>query len=131
VDFKITSKTLAILLFLGVVVVAVDSFGNLVTVGGLNSFGCSSAIELFVSGSSTGPTLASIVTTGIISGAKGIASAFSTISIFYVSSTAAVLSKERGFGLRVKTLALFGLGATEEDEVATFLFDPCFQAGKQ
>jgi hypothetical protein len=54
---------MAILLFLGViVVVATDvSFGNLVTVGGLNSFGCSSA----------GPILASTVAAGIVSGAKG------------------------------------------------------------
>jgi hypothetical protein len=43
-------------------VVAADvSFGNSVTVGGLSSFGCSSA----------GLKLASIVAAGIVSGAKG------------------------------------------------------------
>jgi hypothetical protein len=35
---KIASKTLAILLFLGVIDVAVVSFGNLVVVGGLSNF---------------------------------------------------------------------------------------------
>jgi hypothetical protein len=40
-DSKTTSKTLAILLFLGVVVVVLDSFDNLVTAGGLNTVGCS------------------------------------------------------------------------------------------
>jgi hypothetical protein len=84
-------------------------------VGGLCRFGCSSAVELFVSVSSIGSTLASIVTTGIVSEAKGIASAYLAISIFSVPSTAAVLSKECGLGLRFKILALFDLGAVEED----------------
>jgi hypothetical protein len=100
-------------------------------VGELNSFGCSFALENLASVSSTGSTLVSTVIAGIVSEVKGIASAYSTISIFSVSSIAIVFSKECGFGLRVKTLALFGLGATEEDEVAIFIFDPCFQAGKQ
>jgi hypothetical protein len=65
------SKTLVILLFLGVVVAVVVSFGNPIMVGGLNSFGWSSAVELFVSISSIGPILASTVTTGIVSGARG------------------------------------------------------------
>jgi hypothetical protein len=95
-------------------------------VGGLNSFGCSSAFELFFSVSFTELTLALTVTTGIVSEAKGIASACLAIYIFYVPSTAAVISKECGFGLWVKILALFGLGTTKEDEVAIFLFDPCF-----
>jgi hypothetical protein len=57
VDCKIASRTLAILLFLGVVVAVVDSFGNSVTIGGLSSFGCSSVV-LFVPGSSTRSRLA-------------------------------------------------------------------------
>jgi hypothetical protein len=103
-------------------VVAADvSFGNSVTVRGLNSFGSSSA----------GPILASTVAAGIVSEAKGIASICSAFSIFSVSSTTVVFSKGRGFGLRVRTFALFGLGAMEEDEAATFLFNPYFRAGKQ
>jgi hypothetical protein len=50
-----------------------------------------------------------------------VALACSVIFIFSVSSVAGVLSKECAFGLRVKTLVLFGLGAMEEDEVP-FLF---------
>ena len=45
------------------------------------------------------------------------ASACSVISILSVSSNTAVLSKECGFDLRVKTIALFGLGAVEEDDL--------------
>ena len=44
VDYKTASKTLAILLFLGVVVAVVDSFSNPVAIGGLNSFDYSSAV---------------------------------------------------------------------------------------
>jgi hypothetical protein len=131
VDFKTASKTLAILLFLWVIVAAVVSFGNPVVVGRLSSFKCSSAYELFVSDSSAGPTLASTVTAGIVSDTEGITSVCSTISILFVSSIVAVLSKEWGFSLCAKTLALFGLGAVEEDKVAIFLFDPCFRTGKQ
>jgi hypothetical protein len=74
IDFKTTSNTLSILLFIGViVVVAADvSFGNSVTVGGLRSFGCSSARQI----------LASTVAAGIVSRAKGISLARSVISIF-------------------------------------------------
>jgi hypothetical protein len=84
-------------------------------VGGLCRFGCSSVVELFVSVSSIRATLASTITTGIVSEAKGVASAYLAISIFSVPSTAAFLSKECGLGLRVKTLALFDLGAVEEE----------------
>jgi hypothetical protein len=58
-DFKMASKTLAILLFLGVVVAAVVSFSNPLKVGGLYRFGCASAVELFDSVPSFGSTLAS------------------------------------------------------------------------
>jgi hypothetical protein len=60
VDFKTTSKTLVILLFLGVIVVvgAVVSFDNSVVVGGLSSLECSSTFELLVSDFSTGLALA-------------------------------------------------------------------------
>jgi hypothetical protein len=68
---------------------AVASFGNSVTVGGLTSFGCSSA----------GQILASTVAAGMDSGAKGITLACSVIFIFSVSSTAVVLSKGHAFGL--------------------------------
>jgi hypothetical protein len=100
-------------------------------VGGLSSFKWSSAFELFVSDSFIEPTLASIVTVGIVSEAKGIVSAYSAISILVVSSIAAILFKECGFSLCVKTLALFVLGVIEEDKVAIFLFDPYFWTGKQ
>jgi hypothetical protein len=65
VDFKTASKTLAILLFLGIVVVVAPdvNFGNSVTVEGFTSFGCSFA----------GPILDSTAAAGIVSGAKGIA----------------------------------------------------------
>jgi hypothetical protein len=45
VDFKTASKTLAILLFLGVIVAAVVSFSNPVVVGGLSNFECSYAFD--------------------------------------------------------------------------------------
>jgi hypothetical protein len=83
-----------------------DGFGNPVTVGGLSTFGCSTTF--YDSGSLTGPTLASIGIAGAVSVANGVASALS-ISI----STSAV---PIGFGLRVKTLALFAFCAVEEVE---------------
>jgi hypothetical protein len=97
-------------------------------VGGLSSFECSSA---FVSDSFTGPARASTGAAGIISGAKGLASACSVISILSVPSSATIVSKERGFSLHVRTLAIFSLGVAEEDEVVAFLFDPCLRAGKE
>jgi hypothetical protein len=83
-------------------------------VRGLCSFGCSSVFELFASVSSTGATVASAVISGIISKAKGVASAYSTISIFSEADTAADFYKECSFGLQVKTLALFGFDVAEE-----------------
>jgi hypothetical protein len=131
VDFRTASRTMSILLpFLGVIAAAVVNFGNSVVVGGLYSFEWSFVFELFTSVSFTGATVTSAAIAGIVSEAKGVASAYSAISIFSVPSTAAVFSKECDFGLRVKTLALFDLGAVEEDEVAIFLFDPCFRVGK-
>jgi hypothetical protein len=130
-DFWTASRTLAILLpFLGVVAGADANFDNPVMLGGLYSFGYS-IFELFASAFSAGATVASTVTARIIFEAKGVASTYSTIYIFSVADSAAVFSKEYSFGLRVKTLALFGFDATEEDVVAIFLLDPCFRAGKQ
>jgi hypothetical protein len=88
-------------------------------------------LELFASVSCTGQTVALTVRVGIISEAKGVALACSTISTFSAAGAAVVFSKECNFGLRVKTLVLFGFGATEENVVAIFLFDPCFRVGKQ
>jgi hypothetical protein len=51
----------------------------------------------------------------------GITLACSAISTLVVSGIAAVLFIECGLDLCVKTLALFGLGAVEEDKVAIFL----------
>jgi hypothetical protein len=96
-------------------------------VGGLSSFGYSSVFAVV---SSTGPTVASTFAAGIISEAKGMASACSTIYIFSTAGAAAVLSKECNFGLQVRTLALFGFDAAEEDVVTIFLFNHCFRAGK-
>jgi hypothetical protein len=75
-DSKTTSKTLAILLFLGVVVAVVDSFGNPATVGGLSSFGYSSIVS-FGPGSFTGSALASTGMAGTVSVAKGTTSTLS------------------------------------------------------
>jgi hypothetical protein len=93
VDFKTASKTLVILLFLGVIVVveAVVSFGNSVMDGGLSSLQCSSACEPFILVSSAGPTLASTVAAGIASEAKGIASLRLAISILLVSNITVAL----------------------------------------
>jgi hypothetical protein len=128
-DSKTASKTLAILLFLGVIVAVVDSRGNPVTIGGLSSFGYSSVI-FFIPGSSTGSTLASTGMARVISVAKGTTSALSITFTFSIVGTATVFSKECSFSLWVSTLAFFGFGALEEVEVAIFLFPPCFQAGK-
>jgi hypothetical protein len=95
-------------------------------VWGLYRFGCSSTVELFDFISSFGSTLASTVTTGIVSEAKGVALACSAISIFSVRSTTAVLSKGCGLGLRVKTLTFFDLGALEVDDVTIFLWTLVF-----
>jgi hypothetical protein len=100
-------------------------------VGGLRSFECSSAFKPFISDSSTRPALASTVTVGIASKAKGITLAFSAIYILFVSGIAVVLFIECGLGLCVKTLTFFGLGGVEEDEATILLFSPCFRAGKQ
>jgi hypothetical protein len=120
-DSKTTSKTLAILLFLGVAVVVLDGFDNPVTVGGISTFGCSTAF----SGSSSfiGPVLASIDIAGAVYMAEG---ATSTLSISF-----GTLAVPIGFGLHVRTLALFGFDALEEVEVATFLFPPCLRIRKQ
>jgi hypothetical protein len=71
-DSKTTSKMLAILLFLRVAVVVVDSFGSPVTAGGLSTFGCSAV--LFDSDSFTGFALASVDMAGADSVAEGTAS---------------------------------------------------------
>jgi hypothetical protein len=72
-DSKIASKTLPILLFLGVAIVVVDSFGSPATSEVLNTFGCYAVF--FVPGSSTGFTLASVGMAGADSVATEIASA--------------------------------------------------------
>jgi hypothetical protein len=66
----------------------------------------------------TEPTLASIDIEGVVSVANEAASA---LSISFDTSTILM-----GFGLRVKTLALFAFGALEEVEAATFLFPLAF-----
>jgi hypothetical protein len=68
-DSKTASKTLAILLFLGVAVAVLDGLDNLVTTRGLSTFGCSAAFS--DSGSFTGPVLASIDIAGVLSVAEG------------------------------------------------------------
>jgi hypothetical protein len=116
-----TSKMLAILLFLGVAIVEVDSFDSPVTTGGLSTFGCS--VVFSDSGSFTRFTLASVDMAGADSVPEGTTS---TLSISFGTSVVPI-----GFGLRVRTLALFGFGAPEEVKVATFLFPPYLRAGKQ
>jgi hypothetical protein len=113
---KTASKTLAILLFLGVVVAVADSFGNSVTMGQLSNFGYSAVF--FGPGSSTGPALASIAITEVAFVASRLASA-----LLMSFGTSAV---PIGFDLRVKTLALFGFGTVEEVEAAVFIFPLVF-----
>jgi hypothetical protein len=119
IDSKTTSRMLAILLFLGVVVVVVDNFGSSATNGGLNSFGCSSVV-FSAFGSFTASALVS----------AGMARTTSAFSINFTSSnvgTTAVCSEDCTFGLQVRTLALFGFGAPEEVDVANFRFPPSFE----
>jgi hypothetical protein len=115
------SKTIAILLFLGVAVAVVDSIDIPVIAGGLITFGYS--VVFSDSGSFTGFTLASVDMAGADSIPEGAASALS------VSFDTSVLPI--GLSLRVRTLALFGFGAPEEVEVASFLFPPCLRTRKQ
>jgi hypothetical protein len=129
-DSKTSSKTLAILLFLEVMVVVVDSFGNSSTVAGLSSFGCPSAV-FFGPDSFTRLALTSAGKAGTVSITKGITSALSTSFTFSVIGAIDVFSKECSFVLRVRTLAFFGFCEPEEVEAAIFLFNPSFQAGKQ
>jgi hypothetical protein len=117
---KASSKTLAILLFLGVAVVVVNGFDSPVIAGGLSTFGCSTAFS--DSGSFTGSALASIDIAGVVFVAEGAAS---TLSISFGTLVVPI-----GFGLCVKTLALFSFDALEEVEAATFLFPPCLRARK-
>jgi hypothetical protein len=105
-DSKTTSKTLAILLFCGVTVVVVDSFDSPVTAGGLSTFCCYAVFS--DSGSITGFTLALVDMAGADFVPEGTAS---TLSISFDT-----LAVPIGFGLHVKTLALFGFGALEEVE---------------
>jgi hypothetical protein len=120
-DSKTTSKTIAILLFLGVAAAVVDSIDIPVIAGGLITFGYSAVFS--DSGSFTGFTLASVDMAGADSIPEGAASALS------VSFDTSVLPI--GLSLRVRTLALFGFGALEEVEVASFLFPPCLRTRKQ
>ena len=75
------------------------------------------------SGYFTGPVLASIDTTGVVSVAEVAASA---LSISFDTSVVPI-----GCGLRVRILTLFDFGALEEVEVAIFLLPPCLRTGKQ
>ena len=70
------------------------------------------------SGYFTGPVLASIDTTGVVSVAEVAASA---LSISFDTSTVPI-----GFGQRVSTLAVFAFGTLEEVKAATFLFPLAF-----
>jgi hypothetical protein len=115
-DFKTASKTLAILIFLRVPVVVVDSYSSPVTTRWLSTF--ESSTVFFVSDSFTGFALASAGMEGADSGPKGIASA---LSISFGTTVIPI-----SFGLRVRTLTLFGFGALEEVEGAIFLFPPFF-----
>jgi hypothetical protein len=116
-DSKTTSKTLAILLFLGAAVAVLDGLDSPVTAGVLSTFGYSGAFS--DSGSLTKPVLASIDIAGAVSVAEGAPSA---LSISFSISAIPI-----GFSLRVKTLSLFGFGTLEEVEAATFLFPLAFR----
>jgi hypothetical protein len=89
IDSKTTSKTLAILLFLGVVVAVVDSFGNSATTEGLNNFGYSSVV-FSISSSFTASALAS-------ASMAGTTLALSINFTSYVVGTTAVCSEDRSF----------------------------------
>jgi hypothetical protein len=130
-DSITASKTLAILLFLGVVVAVVDGFSNSAIIGGPNGFGCSYVVFL-VSGSSTSLALALVDKKGIVS--TTLASMAGTTSAFsknFTSSIVGTAAVPTSLGLRVRTLALFDFDALEEVKVAIFLFPPCLRAGKQ
>jgi hypothetical protein len=86
--FQNRIQNIAVLLFLGVVVVVASSFDNSVTVGGLSSFGCSSVF--FDPGSSTGSTLASAGIVGTVFVAKGTDSTFSINFTFSIVSSSTV-----------------------------------------
>jgi hypothetical protein len=82
------------ILFAGVVI----DFDNSVIAGGLCSFGCCSVFELYGSIFSTSATVTSATAIGLISKVKGIASTYSTTSIFSEADTVIALSKECSFG---------------------------------
>jgi hypothetical protein len=117
-DSKIASKTLTILLFLGVHVVA-DSFGSAITI----ILGCSGTFSATFSdsGSLAGSAMVSTGIAGTISLARGVVSA---LSINF--GTSAVSMR---LGLHVKTLIFFDFDTPVDVEAATFLFIPCFWAG--
>src|SRR5690242_11830513 len=115
-DSIIASRTLAILLFLGVAAGMLDGFGGSVARDELSAFNCSVVFSSF--GSSVGFVLAS---TGIErhGSMTGI-----TTSLSFGTSTISMR-----LGRRVKTLTFFDLDTLEVVEVETFLFFPCFRVG--
>jgi hypothetical protein len=115
-DSITASNTLAILLFPGVTVGMLDSFGSSVAHGGLSAFNYSAIFTSF--GSIVGFVLASI---GIErpGSVTGIASSLSF-------GTSAVSMR---LGRHVKTLTFIDLDPLEVAEVAAFLFFPCFRVG--
>jgi hypothetical protein len=116
IDSITASSTLAILLFLGVVVGMLDGFDSFVVHGGLSAFNCSAAFSSF--GSSAGFVLASTDTERHGS-AIGVAPSISF----------GTLAVSMRLGRHVKTLTFFDLDTLEVVEVAAFLFSPCFHEG--
>jgi hypothetical protein len=146
VDSKTASSTLAILLLLGVIAGALDTFGNSGSGGGLRIFG--NPADSSSSGSSVVFSLASVgrfdapadsalscpITLGTsadspleLTGARYPGSAVEDVH----SASFGTLAVSMYLGWCVKTLIFLPFGAAEMAEVANFLFFPAFREGWQ
>jgi hypothetical protein len=141
VDSKTASNTLAILLFLGVIAGALDTFGNFGSGSGLKIFGSSASSPS--SGSSVDFPLASVGRFGAfadsVAGTVGIStdSPLEPAGAGYLGSTVegvpstsfGTLAISMYLGRCIKTLIFLPFGIAEMAEAATFLFFPCFCEG--
>jgi hypothetical protein len=141
VDSMTASSTLAILLLLGVIAGAFDTFGNSGSGGGLKIFGGPAVSSQF--GSSAAFPLVSSVCFG--ASADPVAGTFgnsvnSSLVLAGTGYSASVVedvpSPSFGnvavsmyLGRCVKTLIFLPFGTAEMAEVAAFLFFPCFREG--
>jgi hypothetical protein len=142
-DSRTASSMLAILLFLGVIAGALDSFGNSSSGGGLKIFGnptdssCGSSIVFSLAsagrfGASTDSAFSCPIAFGALAD-----SPLAPVGPGYSGAVAeevplasfGTLAVSMYLGRSVKALIFFPFGVAEMVKVAAFLFFPCFHEG--